>query len=83
MENFLKQFSTIPHEFITDFFIIAQEEYYDNEIIIDFDTVSKWLKVNKSDIKKNLIKHFEENFDYTIEKINKKHNTGANQSQAF
>jgi phage anti-repressor protein len=78
MENFLKQFSTIPHEFITDFFIIAKEEYYDNEIIIDFDTVSKWLKVNKSDIKKNLIKHFEENFDYTIEKINKKHNTGAN-----
>jgi len=72
MEKFLKQFSTIPHEFITDFFIIAKEEYSDNEIIIDFDNVSKWLKVNKSDIKKNLIKHFEEKFDYTIEKINKK-----------
>ena len=72
MENFIKQFSTIPHSFITDFFIIAKEEYSDNEIIIDFDNVSKWLKVNKSDIKKNLIKHFEENFDYTIEKINKK-----------
>ena len=52
MENFLKQFSTIPHEFITDFFIIAKEEYYDNEIIINLDNVSKWLKVNKSDIKK-------------------------------
>jgi hypothetical protein len=72
LENFIKQFSTIPHSFITDFFIIAKEEYSDNEIIIDFDNVSKWLKVNKSDIKKNLIKHFEENFDYTIEKINKK-----------
>ena len=72
MESFLKQFSTIPHNFITDFFIIAKEEYTDNEIIIDFTTVSKWLNVNKSDIKKVLIKNFEEGFDYTIEKVKKK-----------
>ena len=35
MEDFLKQFSTIPHNFITDFFMIAKEEYTDNELIID------------------------------------------------
>ena len=34
MEQFLRQFSTIPHDFISDFFIIAKEQYTDNEIII-------------------------------------------------
>lgn len=32
MEAFLKKFSTIPHEFITDFYIIAKEEYSDNDV---------------------------------------------------
>ena len=45
MEQFLKQFSTIPHNFITDFFIIAKEEYCDNEIIIDFSTVLIHIKI--------------------------------------
>jgi len=72
MEQFLKQFSTLPHEFISDFFIIAKEEYVDNEIIIDFINVCKWLKVNKSDLKRVLIKNFDEKFDYTITKIKKK-----------
>jgi phage anti-repressor protein len=72
MEQFLKQFSTLPPDFITDFFIIAKEEYMDNEIIIDFSHVAKWLNVIKENLKKKLIKHFEEKFDYTIEKIKKK-----------
>jgi phage anti-repressor protein len=72
MESFIKQFSKVPHDFITDFFIIAKEEYSDNEIIIDFNIVAKWLNVNKNDIKKVLVKNFEENFDYTIEKKKKK-----------
>jgi phage anti-repressor protein len=72
MEHFLKQFSTIPHDFITDFFIIAKEEYTDNEIIINFEIVCKWLNILKENLKKLLIKHFEENFDYTIEKKKKK-----------
>jgi phage anti-repressor protein len=73
MENFLKQFSTIPHNFITDFFIIAKEEYTDNEIIINFDLVSKWLNIRKDNLKKILINNFEEKFDYAIETIKKKH----------
>ena len=71
MEQFLKQFSTIPHDFITDFFIIAKE-YSDNEIIINFTVICKWLNVLKENLKKILVKHFEEKFDYIINKIKKK-----------
>ena len=69
MENFLTQFTMIPKDFAKDFMIIAKEEYLDNEIIINLEIISKWLKSRKSDIKKILIKNFEEKFDYTIEKI--------------
>jgi hypothetical protein len=55
MEQFLMQFSTIPHKFVKDFFIIAKEEYTDNEIIINFEIICEWLNVNKSDLKKILI----------------------------
>jgi len=72
MEQFLKQFSTIPHNFIHDFYIIAKEEYTDNELVIDFELICKWLEVNKSDLKKLLVKKFDINFDYSIEKIIKK-----------
>jgi len=51
--------------------MIAKEEYTDNELIINFTIICKWLDVNKSDLKKVLLKNFEENFDYTIEKKKK------------
>jgi len=72
MESFIKQFSKVPDNFISDFFIIAKEEYSDNEIIIDFEIVVKWLNVLKENLKKILVNNFEENFDYTIEKKKKK-----------
>ena len=73
MEKFLKQYSIIPEEFINDFFTIAKENYIDNEIIINFNNVCKWLNVLKENLKKNLIKHFEEKFDFTITKKTIKH----------
>ena len=69
----MKQFTTIPEKSIADFFIIAKEEYNDNELIINFDIVCDWLNVRKDSIKRVLIDNFEENFDYTINSINKKH----------
>ena len=32
MEDFLNQFAIIPKDFIKDFFIIAKENYLDDEI---------------------------------------------------
>jgi len=76
MEDFLKKFSTIPKNFIKDFFIIAKEEYSDNELIIDFDIVCKWLNVRKDNLKTILVNNFEEDFDYIIE-IKKKKQTNS------
>lgn len=73
MEHFLKQFSTLPHNFITDFYVIAKEEYTDNEIIINFDLVCKWLGVLKENLKRVLLNNFELNFDYSLKTIRKQH----------
>jgi hypothetical protein len=71
MENFLKKFSTIPMDFLTDFYVITKEDYDDNDLIIDFDIVCKWLNTRKDDLKKVLVKNFEDSFDYTISKEKK------------
>lgn len=80
MENFLKEFSIVPNEFINDFFKIAPEEYYDNKPIINFDKIVKWLNVQKGHLKRLLVKHFDNNYDYIIEveKVKNKNGYGAN-----
>lgn len=37
MEEFVKKYSDVPHEFITKFFSIADEHYRDHDIVIDFN----------------------------------------------
>lgn len=74
MENFLKQFSSLPKKFITDFFIIAKEEYTENELVIDFDVVCEWLNTRKDHLKKILLKYFEDRFDYSLERKKKETN---------
>lgn len=73
MEQFLKQFSSIPPAFTKDFYVIAKEEYSNNQIIIDLEIISKWLKSKKGNIKNILINNFEADYDYIIEKIKIKH----------
>jgi superfamily II DNA or RNA helicase/phage anti-repressor protein len=63
--NHLMQDNTIEEK------ILMLKEYSDNEIIIDFDKVCKWLDVRKDNFKKILIDNFKENYDYTIEKKHK------------
>lgn len=71
MEQFLKQFSTLPSKFIEDFFFIAKEDYDDTQRIINFELVCLWLNTRKDHLKEVLLKHFEENYDYTLEKKQK------------
>jgi hypothetical protein len=54
MDKFLKKYSNIPIEFIDDFYSIVKEEYNNNEIIINFDIIVKWLNVRKDNLKKNI-----------------------------
>ena len=69
MENFIRKFSSIPTKFIDDFFNIAKENYNKNDFMVNFDLVYDWLDTDKSDLKKVLIKNFNKNIDYTLEKI--------------
>jgi phage anti-repressor protein len=73
MKAFLKQFSSIPPEFTNDFYVIAKEEYSNNQLIINLEIITKWLNSRKGDIKNILIKNFEIDYDYIIKKIRIKH----------
>ncbi len=66
MEKFLNQFSTLPKKFVSDFYIIAKEEYTGNELIINFELICDWLETRKDHLKKVLVKNFEEKYDYII-----------------
>jgi hypothetical protein len=71
LQDFIKQFSKVPENFINDFFVIIKE-YPNNKIIIDFEIVVKLLNVRKDSLKKILVDNFKEMFDYKIEKRKKK-----------
>lgn len=68
--EFLKKFSTIPNQFIDDFFkIIKNYNDFDNLFYINLDIVARWVNQKKSNIKRTLVKNFSKNVDYSIEKI--------------
>jgi phage anti-repressor protein len=78
MEEFIKKYTTLPENFIKDFFIISKEEYDEKDLIINFDLVVKWLEVSKSNLTRLLVDNFEKDFDYSIEKKHiKRKTTGA------
>jgi phage anti-repressor protein len=69
--EFLKKYSTIPNQFIDDFFKILNYNDYNDTFFIDFDKVVKWLGQRKDSTKRTLIDNFEKNIDYTLEKNDK------------
>ena len=65
--DFLKKYSTVPNQFIDDFFnLMDYKEYESNEKIIDLDKVVKWLDINKRKAKITLIKSYRKNIDFII-----------------
>jgi phage anti-repressor protein len=77
MEKFLKTYSTLPNDFIEDFYKIAKESYYDDSFAINFDTVCKWLDVRKDHLKRTLTQYFKEGTDYTIKVVQVKNSFGT------
>ena len=68
--EFLKKYSTIPNQFIDDFFkIIKNYNDFDNLFYINLDIVARQVNQKKSNIKRTLVKNFSKNVDYSIEKI--------------
>ena len=68
--EFLKKYSTIPNQFINDFYgIVKDYRDLDDLFYISLEDVSKWINQRKGNIKRTLLKYFSKNVDYTLEKI--------------
>ena len=67
--DFLKKYSSIPNKFIDDFFSFYKYNTDDNDIIINFDLVAKWLDIRKDNLKVTLINNYVEDIDYKISKL--------------
>jgi len=70
LQEYLKKFSSINNKFIDDFFGLYNENTEDNDFVIDIESVSKWLKIIRGNIKKTLSETYREKIDYKIS-INK------------
>uniref|UniRef100_A0A6C0C9G2 Bacteriophage T5 Orf172 DNA-binding domain-containing protein n=1 Tax=viral metagenome TaxID=1070528 RepID=A0A6C0C9G2_9ZZZZ len=69
MINFLKKYSTVPNSFIDDFHNIVDENYSSHELIIDFDVVTKWLKIRKDNLLHTLVNNFALGTEYSLKKV--------------
>ena len=80
--DFLKKYSTIPNQFLDDFYKIFNHTIIDsNEINIDLDNVIKWLQIKKQSAKDTLTKSYKKNIDYKILKIKKQHGSGGHNKE--
>ena len=76
--DFLKKYSTIPNQFLDDFYkIFNHTTIGSNEINIDLDNVIKWLQIKKQSAKDTLTKSYKKNIDYQIKRVIKKKGTGG------
>ena len=76
--DFLKKYSTIPNQFLDDFYkIFNHTTINSNEINIDLDNVIKWLDIQKHGAKTTLLKSYKKNIDYQIKRVIKKKGTGG------
>jgi phage anti-repressor protein len=69
LPDFLKKYSTIPNKFIDDFFTLYDYKTNDNDLIINFDNLCKWLNCRKDVLKKTLETSYIKNVDYSIKII--------------
>lgn len=66
-QEFLKKYSTISNRFIDEYYTLLLNDNIDS-FYINLEDVEKWLKLNKVEIKKILLKNFKKNVDYKIDK---------------
>lgn len=78
----MKKFSTIPNQFLNDFFKLFNYESNDNsEKIVNGNDVIKWLEIHKHNLKKTLKKSYIKEIDYTITKIKKIKGQGGQKNE--
>jgi phage anti-repressor protein len=80
--DFLKKYSTIPNQFLDDFYkIFNHTTINSNEINIDLDNVIKWLNITKYGAKNTLKKSYKKDIDYKILKIKKSYGSGGHNKE--
>ena len=80
--DFLKKYSTIPNQFLDDFFKLFNYESIDNtEKIVNGNDVVKWLQIHKHNLKKTLKKSYIKDVDYSISKVTKLKGTGGQKNE--
>lgn len=52
LQNFLKKYSSISNTFIDDFFSLYTNETTNDDLIINFDNLVKWLNIRKDSLKR-------------------------------
>ena len=68
-KDFLKKYSNLNDEFIDDFYNIYEfNENNNSDYMIDLDIVSKWLDTRKRKLKETLVKSYNKNIDYILQK---------------
>lgn len=68
LQEYLKKYSIINNNFIDDFFSLYDRNTTDNDFVINLETIAKWLKSNKGDLKKTLTNSYSKNIDYKMKK---------------
>jgi phage anti-repressor protein/predicted GIY-YIG superfamily endonuclease len=80
--DFLKKYSTIPNQFLDDFFkLFNNQSIDDTEKIIDLENVAKWLEVQKHKLKETLQKSYIKDVDYKISRVYKPKGTGGQKKE--
>lgn len=69
LKDFLKKYSNISNLFIDDFFLLYTIDTQNDDFIINFDNLVKWLNIRKDSLKRSLINNYIINIDYKITKI--------------
>jgi hypothetical protein len=78
--DFIKKHSTIPINFLEDYYKIIDNKNID-EISIDLETVITWLDIKKHNAKETLIKTYVTGIDYEVKKIFKPNGTGGQKKE--
>ena len=68
-KDFLKQTTNITKKFIDDFFSLYTSETKSGDMVVNFNKLTKWLNIRKDSLKRTLIKTYNKNIDYEINKI--------------
>ena len=83
-KDFLKKYSTVPNQFIEDFYKLTDyKEINNNEMTIDLNDVIKWLVIQKHSAKDTLKKSYIKNVDYKIIKNNKVKGSGGHNKETI